>query len=341
MQIFAGTEAFKKTPRPIILTLGNFDGLHLGHQKILRHVVREAKRSGLTSSVFTFKDHPQQILHPQLPPPELMISPEHKLFLFQQLGIEACFFVPFTVEFSKTEPEGFVQEVLLKQIGMKKMCLGYNARFGHDRKGSPALMKELSKKLGFEFEEIGPVQVAGEPVSSSRIRKLLAAGELNEAAACLGRSYSILGKVVKGDSRGKELGFPTANIELPSDLLLPRGVYPVFVREVSIEFKNAQEYKASIVGDIKEGVLNYGVKPTFGAKNKPGLEIFLFGHTGDLYGSTLEVFFGPSLRPEKRFESPEALQAQMERDVSASKAYFASTGGQNKAQISAFTKEII
>jgi riboflavin kinase/FMN adenylyltransferase len=313
MQIFKGIEAFEKTPhRPVVLTLGNFDGVHLGHQKILRHVAAEAQKAGALSAVMTFQEHPQRILRPGAPPPDFIFSPDHKLFQLEQLGMDVCFFMPFTPAFAKTEADSFVRETLLKHVGMKKMVLGYNARFGHERKGSPELMRQLSKQLSFEFEEIGPVEVGGEAVSSSRIRKLLAAGNLNEAAACLGRPFSTMGKVVAGDSRGKELGFPTANVELGVELLIPFGVYPVRVREAGLKPET----------QVLEGVLNYGIRPTFGKPPKP----------------VLEVFFYPRLRPEQTFEGKEALKRQIGLDVEAAKGYFASPMAPGAAQISAFTK---
>jgi len=157
MQVFTKFEAFQKTPRrPLVLTLGNFDGLHLGHQKILQRIVQSAHASNAGPSVLTFQQHPQRILHPDSPPPHFILSPEYKLLLLDRAGVQNCFFMPFTEEFSKTEAKIFVRDVLIQHLGMKKMCLGYNARFGYGRKGSPALMRELSGELGFEFEEVGP-----------------------------------------------------------------------------------------------------------------------------------------------------------------------------------------
>lgn len=317
MQIFKDIEAFDKTRhRPLVLALGNFDGVHLGHQKILSRVVEQAEALGSEPAVFTFQEHPQKILRPELSAPGSILSPEYKLLLIEQLGIEICFFMPFTEAFSKQKPESFVRDILVKHLGMKKMLLGYNARFGHARKGDPALMRQLAQTLGFEFEEIGPVEVQGEAVSSSRIRKLLSEGLLDEAAACLGRPFSLLGKVVAGESRGKEIGFPTANIESQVEVLLPFGVYPVRVREIN----------GVAAGEMREGVLNFGIRPTFGGGTKPVLEAFIFNFQGNLYGKTLEVFFYPQLRPEQNFKGPEALKTQISQDIEEAKRYFTKLG---------------
>lgn len=346
MQIFAGIEAFEKTPhRPAVLALGNFDGVHAGHQKILRHTVKEAGRLNAASAALTFQQHPQTVLRPDLPPPQPIVSPEHKLFLLEQLGIEICLFLPFTESFAKTEAEFFLRDTLIKHLGMKKMCLGYNARFGRDRKGSPELMRRLSKENPFDFEEIGPVENGGDAVSSTRVRKLLSAGNLNEAAECLGRPWSVLGKVVRGEQRGQKIGFPTANMEAPAQgFLIPYGVYPVRVREVEIERKalkpGQEDYQASASETIYEGVLNYGVRPTFGKESRPVLEAHLLNFKGDLYEKTMEVFFYQQLRGEKKFPDSEALKRQITQDAGAAKAYFASEKAPKKAQISAFTKKM-
>lgn len=323
MQIFTGIEAFKQTPhRPLILALGHFDGLHLGHQKILQRTIEDAKERNAASAVFTFQEHPQRILRPDLPPPVPILSSDHKLFLLEQLGAEVCFFIPFTKEFSKIEADVFVREILVKHLGIQKILLGYNARFGHERKGSPALMNELAQQLKFDFEEIGPVEVQGEAVSSSRIRNLLASGYLEHAAACLGRPFSIMGEVVPGEGRGKELGFPTANLEAAQQPLLPFGVYPVRVREITKQRGSDPALWAQTPSAVYEGVLNYGLRPTFGSGSKPVLEAFLFDFKGNLYGKTLEVFFYPRLRPEKSFPGAEALKEQISRDVKAARRYF-------------------
>lgn len=311
MQLFNSIEAFPhKSGQELILALGFFDGLHLGHQKILKRV-KESAGSEKGSAVFTFENHPQTILNPAAAPPAMITSPEQKRALLEKAGIGICFSVPFTEAFSKMDAEVFVKDVLLKQLQVKKICLGYNAHFGQGRKGNPEFMRELAPKLGFEFEEIGPVNVNGEPVSSSRIRKLIQAGDMALAAECLGRPYAILGRVVKGDGRGSQIGFPTANLETQASLLPPEGVYPVQVREQGKDV-------------LHPGVLNYGRRPTFKkGEVQPVLEVFLLDYRGDLYGTALEVHFHPRIREERVFNGVDALKAQIAKDVEASRRYFA------------------
>ena len=205
MQIFTKIEAY--SGRPLVLAIGSFDGFHLGHQKILKQVVEMAGNLGAVPAVLTFQQHPQSILQPERPSPKALMTSDQKFQILESLGIEVCFFLPFTLAFSKVEAETFVKEILLGRLGMKAMCLGYNAHFGHDRKGNAASIKELASKWKFRFEEIGSVSVDDEPVSSSRLRKLIMNGELEEAERCLGRPWSVTGKVVSGKSRGKKWGF--------------------------------------------------------------------------------------------------------------------------------------
>lgn len=311
MQLFSSIEKFPQKPgQPLVLALGFFDGLHLGHQKILKRV-KESARSKALSAVFTFENHPQTVLNPSAPAPVMITSPEQKRALLEKAGIDICFSVPFTEAFSKMDAEVFVKDILMKRLKVKKICLGYNAHFGQGRKGNPELMRQLAPKFGFEFEEIGPVNVKGEPVSSSRIRKLIQSGDMALAAECLGRPYAVLGQVVKGDGRGAQIGFPTANLETQASLLPPEGVYPVQVRE---EGKKTQY----------QGVLNYGRRPTFKkGEVKPVLEVFLLDYRGDLYGAALEVRFHPRIREERTFSGVDELRAQIAKDVESARRYFA------------------
>lgn len=301
-----------RTIKPLVLTLGNFDGVHLGHQKILKRVVESAKILNGVPAVFTFSNHPQSVLRPDLTPPAPIYSLEQKLFLLKQLGIEICFLITFSKDFAAVEAEDFVSRILIEKLCMKKMCLGYNAHFGRQRKGNPALMKTLTSQLGFEFEEIGPVAVLEQGVSSSRVRVLLQDARLEEVKACLGRPYGVFGKVVKGDGRGKTLGFPTANLDTGFECLLPAGVYPV----------EGVEWNTQASGRHLKGVLNYGQRPTFGGKGPKLMEAHFFDYQDDLYGKNLEIIFHPKLRPEKQFQNPEALKKQMENDVQIARRFF-------------------
>ena len=330
MRILTDLEFFRPNPDlPLILALGNFDGMHLGHQALLTRVIDKARKRKGISAVFTFLEHPQRILHPESRP-SLLSSPVHKLFLLDQLGVALCFLVPFTREFSRMAPSIFVEEILVKRLGVSQVCLGYNARFGHERKGDAVLMQALASKHGFLFEEMPPVRAARDFVSSSRIRKLIEGGNLEEAGEALGRPFSIFATVVKGAGRGTGLGTPTANLEPESEILPPEGVYPVTLRMIHCEpiaevSQGDKEFKMNPPGPWLEGVLNYGRRPTFEKeKARPVPEVFIFDFRGELYGKTLEIVFHPPLRREIAFSSSQALQAQIAQDIQTARAYFAS-----------------
>ncbi len=315
--------------KPLILALGNFDGLHLGHERILRSVVENSKKINGITAVLTFFEHPQRVLHDSSEP-ALLTSSQHRLYLFHQMGIELCFFLHFSVPFSKTNPEDFVENCLVKKLGVKEVHLGYNAHFGFNREGDSSVMKKLSSRLGFSFFEMEPVKVGEEFISSTLIRQAVRAGDLARAKKMLGRPFSIYASVVRGKGRGTGLGFPTANLRPHSEILPPRGVYPVEVRENlyhlqpltgSSEFK----YVLEKPGKWYPGVLNFGTRPTFESGSaEPIPEVFLFNFTGNLYGKTVEVVFHPKLRDEKFFEDSGALTRSIEEDVLKAKRYFAS-----------------
>ncbi len=313
MQIFTKAEDFSPAPGiSLILGLGNFDGVHLGHQKILSRVLAETKTAGAgrkQAAVFTFQEHPQSVLHPGSKP-LLLTSPEQKLRMLEEFGIELCFSLPFTLEFSQIEPETFAADILKKKLNVEKVFLGASARFGRGRRGDSKLMSELAAQNQFQFEEIPPVNAAGGIVSSSRIRSLIQAGQLAEAEECLGRPFSILGRVVQGDGRGKSIGYPTANLETWGYALPPHGVYPVQV-------------KAPGMMSWLPGVLNYGRRPTFKSSEALSvLEVFILDFSADLYGKTLEVRFFSRLREERAFKGMDVLKEQIALDVEAVRRYF-------------------
>ncbi|HXV28310.1 MAG TPA: riboflavin biosynthesis protein RibF [bacterium] len=330
MLILSGLDVFHPDPsRPLILGIGNFDGLHLGHQALIQYVLEKTRRLQGVSGILTFREHPQQILHPESKPPLLMTS-DYKLFLMKEFGIDYCFWIPFTETLSQMEPEVFVAKVLAEQLRVKEVCLGYNAHFGHRRKGDAAMMKMLAPRFGFAFEEIAPVKAAGDFVSSSRIRGLVRDGKLEEVFLCLGRPFSLMAKVVPGAGRGKGLGFPTANLEIRTETLPPLGVYPVELRILDLEripFKeeHTEELIVRKKSPLIRGILNYGCRPTFetgGEGTAPVAEIHLFDFDANLYGKTLEVFFHPRLRVETAFPDVAALQIQVQQDIIEAKKYF-------------------
>ena len=311
---------------PLILALGNFDGVHAGHRKILARAVERAKKLQGNPAIFTFSEHPQKVLH-HGHQPSLLTSPQHRLLLFQELGIEVSFLLPFTMDFSKIDAETFVAQWLVEKLRVKEIHLGYNAHFGFDRRGDGKLMKDLARKLGFQFEEAEPVKINGEFVSSSLIRKKIQEGDLVKAGQLLGRPFSIFASVVRGKGRGKTLGFPTANLRPHSEILPPRGVYPVEVRERAFhlkpgEFKDAFDLVVERPGKWHQGVLNYGNRPTFESGDSLVPEVFIFDYSGDLYGKTLEVLFHPRLREEKAFKSSADLVAAIHEDIAKTKRYF-------------------
>jgi len=329
MKIWTRLENYQREEnRPLVLALGNFDGFHSGHREILQGVTGRARERKGIPAVLTFFEHPQRVLHCSSGP-ALLTSPQHRLFLFHEKGIEVCFLISFTIPFSKTSPEAFVKEWLVHRLGVREVHLGYNAHFGFDRKGDARLMGGLAAKFGFEFYEARPVEIEGEFVSSSLIRRLIQEGELTRAERFLGRPFSILASVVRGSGRGKELGFPTANLQPHSEILPPRGVYPVEVRETCFHLKptgreDEFEYRLEQLGQWRQGILNYGVRPTFQGTGEAIPEVFLFDFTGDLYGKTVEVVFHPRLREERAFQGAHELAQAIGRDVVDVRRYFAS-----------------
>ncbi len=343
MQILRGLKNYSDDFSPLILGMGNFDGLHLGHQALLQAVVEKARRVNGQAAVLTFQDHPQHILHPHLKTP-LLMTPEYKFYLLKEFGIDLCFYLPFDEEFSKMDAVDFVENILHEQLKVREVCLGFNAYFGHERRGNANLMRQLASQYGFEFEEIEAVKTTGDFVSSSRVRSLIQNGQLDLAAACLGRPFSFLGEVVHGSGRGKKLGFPTANLKIENETMPPAGVYLVSVRQLVLNEKILEQGKTEFQivssGPWLQGVMNYGFRPTFrqfDTISEMKAEVFCLDFDGDLYGRTLEVVFHRQLRPEKSFETPELLQKQIEEDVNNARHYFAGLPKKNFTKITDFS----
>jgi len=290
-----------------VVTLGNFDGLHLGHQELIRMVIRRARELNGRSMVVTFRPHPLKILAPEKCPPLISIY-EEKIQLFEKLGIDILVKIPFSLHFAEMSPRAFVKDILYDVLGAQEIFVGYNYRFGKGREGTTATLKKMGEEYGFNVREVGQISYNGEVISSTKIRHLLKDGEVEHAARLLGRPYAITGIVIKGDSRGKTLGFPTANIASKHAIIPSNGVYAVklLAREKCLD-----------------GVVNIGLRPTFDASTL-AIEVHIFDFNEDLYGEEITLFFIGKLREEQKFETSEALIEQIRRDIVTAKEVLAS-----------------
>lgn len=281
-----------------VLALGNFDGVHLGHREILRRVRETAAARAATPVVLTFDPHPTLVLRPDKAPPALMTWAQ-KLEAFEAAGMAGVAVVRFTAELSRWDPEMFVREVLVGWIGVASVWVGGNFVFGRDRSGTFEVLRDLGGRYGFEAGRVEPVCANGSPVSSTRVRRLVADGLVEDASALIGGFYAIDGEVVPGDGRGRLIGFPTANLRTPNELLPSYGVYACFAR---------------VGGETHQAVANVGVRPTFHGGGAATLEAHLLGVSRDLYGRSIRLYFVKRLRGERRFESVEALARQIALD---------------------------
>lgn len=319
MQIIQDLQNYRtRSPKPVILALGNFDGFHLGHQKLLRYVVSQARLHRGLAAVLTFPQHPHSILHPGRKP-MMLTSVEQKLFYLAQAGIDLCFLQSFTPAFAKMTPQDFARKILVKKIGVREVCMGYDAHFGRARRGDTALMAELARANGFLFRKMDPVMAGGEPVSSSRVRELLMKGEIEKAGECLGRPFSMFGKVVHGKGHGFHLGFPTANLEVHSEILLPLGVYIASARFLPRSF-----LRGAAPGKWLPGAANFGKRPTYPKKEtpRPVLELHLLDFKKKLYGKMMEIALHHFIRPEKKFSNEEDLKERIRQDVLCARHYY-------------------
>lgn len=288
------TQQFDALPlRPRVYALGNFDGVHIGHQSLLRRAVARANELHGIAIAMTFSPHPSAILGNAV---ELITPEETKLKLFAEIGIDAYFALPFTKQLASLPPENFIQEIILEQARAAAVVVGFDYSFGHKAVGTATYLRDMLCEQNIAVDIVGPVLHAGEPVSSSRIRHHLRVGELAHVAELLGRDYNLMGIVEPGDQRGRVLGFPTANISGLEKLVLPPfGVYAVEVPGLGF------------------GMANLGIRPTF-PQAGPILEVHIFGYKGDLYGQNLETKFLSFIRPEQRFANLTDLKQQLTAD---------------------------
>jgi riboflavin kinase/FMN adenylyltransferase len=301
MEVYEDFRGLKERYPTIALSLGNFDGVHLGHRHLIRELVRIAEEVGATPVVFTFDPHPAAVLSPNHAPP-LLLTREAKERFLGLLGVKVLICVPFTVELARLSPEDFVREVLCRELAVREVIVGYNFTFGHRGAGRAADLQRYGMRYGFGVHIVPPVEVDGQVVSSTLIRNLLGTGDVERARQYLGYSPFVEGLVVAGDQRGRILGFPTANVAVPANLLLPaNGVYAVRV----------------ILGDeVFWGVANVGTRPTFVAdRQRPGVEVHVLDFAGNLYGRWIKVMFVQRLRAEQKFRDPAELVAQIRRDI--------------------------
>jgi len=290
-----------------VLALGNFDGLHRGHLKIVERVRRGAAEHGGTPMAMTFDPHPSRIVRPDKAPPLLMTKAQ-RLEALDRAGIAAVAVVRFTPELSHWDPETFVRTVLVEWLRVSEVWVGANFLFGHDRSGNFSTLRTLGQRYGFRADKIDPVRYKEFVVSSTRVRRLIAEGRMDEAGALLGHPYYVDGTVIQGKRRGRELGFPTANLQTENELLPPNGVYAT---------------TATIDGVVHASLTNVGVRPTFGDTMKPIIETYVLGFSGDLYGRPVRLGFVQRLRDERKFEDVDALRTQMEADRRRAERLFA------------------
>jgi riboflavin kinase/FMN adenylyltransferase len=282
---------------PVHLALGVFDGVHLGHQEVISRAVGAAREHGGLAGVLTFDPYPLRVLAPEKAPKRLLASLDHKARILEPLGVDFLLALPFDQQRAQVPADEFVRELV--GVGTRTIAAGEDWRFGHRRTGDRNLLGHLSEELGFRFESVAPVMLDGERISSTRVRQAIRDGNLVAAARMLGRPYTVAGRVVEGRKLGRELGFPTANLERGDEQYPPDGVWAV---------------RAEMNGAILDGVANLGVRPTVDGRSRT-LEVHFFDKVGDLYGELIELEFVSYLREEQKFADLNELKAQLGKDV--------------------------
>ena len=304
MELVRGLHNLRPRHRGCVVTIGNFDGVHAGHQAILERLHSHSERLGLPGCVVIFEPQPREYFAPQAAPPRLTRLRD-KLALFEEQGIDRVLCLAFNRRLRELSAEEFVQQVLVEGLGVRHLEVGDDFRFGCDRSGDFAFLQESGKRHGFTVESTNTVAESGERISSSRLRQVLEEGDFELAERLLGRPFSITGRVLHGQKLGRQLGSPTANVQLKRLRAPLNGVY-----RVSMELE----------GRIQKGVANIGTRPTVEGDGRPHLEVHLFDFDGDLYGRRVTVVFHEKLRDEQRFESLEALKLAIQADVAAARA---------------------
>lgn len=298
MKIYNGFSDKRLKPRPRAAAIGVFDGVHLGHRKILRAMLADARCFRLSPCVVTFDPHPERVLRGKKDDAAVLLSLNHRLELFRRLGVRECVIVKFNRSFARVSAEKFLNNLLLNRLGMRSLSVGRGFRFGHRGAGDEALLRASAKRSGFRFHAIAPFRKGG-VVSSTRIRRLVLEGKLREASGLLGRAVSVIGTVVKGRGRGRSIGFPTANLDPHHEILPPEGVYAAAGR---------------IDGRMRPAAVSIGPRPTFSDAQKT-LEVHFPGLSRNLYGKDVELEFRKHLRPLRRFRNTDALTHAIRSDV--------------------------
>ena len=298
-----GLKALEPQSGGVAATIGTFDGLHLGHRMLIARAIEKAAELGAESAVITWDRHPAATLRPDKMPP-LLASQERKVELIGEMGVDLLVVLPFDAELSHLSPEDFAHEVLGSGLAARHVYVGHDWRFGHKAAGDVPLLKELGARLGFEVEGVGLQEVADTAVSSSRVRRAVQDGDMATARELLGRPFDVDGQVVRGAARGKDLGFPTANLDVDPHLARPPiGIYAGV---------------AHVGGVTRPAAISVGVNPTFGGErgsSPVNIEAYLLDFSDEIYGETLRLEFWERLRDEQRFDSVDALVAQIQADV--------------------------
>ncbi len=302
--------------KKLVMALGNFDGVHIGHQALIKATLEMAQKLDGIPGILTFHPHPLKVLFPEQAPP-MLVTVEEKIKIISNIGAEVILLAPFTKEFSALPPSEFVREILFEILQVSGIVVGYNYTFGRGGVGNPELLKELGVKYGFQVEVVAPVEVNGEIVSSTLVREYLLEGQIEKATSLLGYSPFLKGKVIDGEKRGRLLGFPTANVAILPELLIPaNGVYAV---------------KVKVGQNNYQGVANIGVKPTFHLHSQTrSVEVNIFDFNQDIYGQEIEVIFVARLRGEKAFNGVDELTKQIQADAGQARELLTSVDATTK-----------
>lgn len=300
VKIFHTANDLQPGSRKVCLAIGVFDGVHLGHQQIIRQTIADARQHDAVALVITFDRHPNAVVAPDRVPPQIF-SRSQKMRAIESLGVDALLEIPFDRPFSQLSGEAFIRGLVFGSGRIHSICVGADFVFGHKRSGNVDLLKKLGAEMGFQVHGLAAVALDGITVSSTRIREFIRAGNFDSASQMLGRPYALCGPVVEGDRLGRKLGFPTANLDVTHLVLPPNGVYSASTR---------------VKGQLYRAALNIGLRPTV-AMGEPQLrvEAHLLDFDGSLYGGELELEMGVKLREERRFGSVEELRDQIRRDV--------------------------